>query len=60
VQRNSNTNQSEVEFFLTAEGGRRFAQIYRRHVGDYLAVVLDNRVMSVAVIKSQISGQWSD
>src|SRR5882724_5458783 len=42
VQRNSNTNQSEVEFFLTAEGGRRFAKFTGDHVGDYLAVVLDN------------------
>ncbi len=54
VSRSSNTNMPEVEFFLTAEGGRRFSQFTGAHVGDYLAVVLDNRVMEVASIKSQI------
>jgi preprotein translocase subunit SecD len=54
VQRSGTTNQPEVEFFLTAEGGRRFSVFTGQHVGDYLAVVLDNRVMEVAVIKSQI------
>ncbi len=43
-----------INFFLTAEGGRRFANFTGQHVGDYLAVVLDNKVMEVAVIKSEI------
>ena len=55
VNRNSQTNAPEVEFFLTAEGGRRFKDFTGQHVGDYLAVVLDNKVMEVAVIKSQIA-----
>ncbi|HMK21319.1 MAG TPA: protein translocase subunit SecD [Terriglobales bacterium] len=54
VGRNSNTNLPEVNFFLTAEGGRRFSSFTSQHVGDYLAVVLDNKVMEVAVIKSEI------
>ncbi len=54
VGRNTNTNFPEVNFYLTAEGGRRFSVFTREHVGDYLAVVLDNRVMEVAVIKSEI------
>jgi preprotein translocase subunit SecD len=54
VGRSTNTNLPEVNFFLTAEGGRRFSAFTREHVGDYLAVVLDNRVMEVAVIKSEI------
>jgi preprotein translocase subunit SecD len=54
VSRSSQTNMPEVEFFLTAEGGRRFSDFTGAHVGDYLAVVLDNKVMEVAVIKSQI------
>src|SRR5262249_10368216 len=54
VGRSSNTNLPEVEFYLTAEGGRRFSSFTGAHVGDYLAVVLDNRVMEVAVIKSEI------
>jgi len=54
VGRNSQTGQPEVNFFLTAEGGRRFSNFTSQHVGDYLAVVLDNKVMEVAVIKSEI------
>jgi preprotein translocase subunit SecD len=44
-----------VNFFLTNEGGRRFANFTRTHVGESLAVVLDNRVREVATIKSEIS-----
>src|SRR6266576_4427049 len=51
---NSQTNSPEVSFYLTAEGGRRFSAFTGAHVGDYLAVVLDNKVMEVAVIKSEI------
>jgi len=54
VGRNSDTNLPEVNFFLTAEGGQRFSKFTGQHVGDYLAVVLDNKVMEVAVIKSEI------
>ena len=54
VGRSSNTNLPEVNFFLTAEGGRRFSNFTSQHVGDYLGVVLDNKVMEVAVIKSEI------
>jgi len=57
VTRNAQTGAPEVNFFLTNDGGRRFSQFTGAHVGDYLAVVLDNRVMEVAVIKSEISDQ---
>jgi preprotein translocase subunit SecD len=66
VERSSSTNLPEVSFFLTAEGGRRFSAFTGAHVGDYLAVVLDNKVMEVAVIKSEIGdngvieGQFTD
>jgi preprotein translocase subunit SecD len=66
VSRSSQTNMPQVEFFLTAEGGRRFGEFTGAHVGDWLGVVLDNRVMEAAVIKSQINdngvieGQFSD
>jgi len=44
----------DVRFLLTGEGGRRFANFTGAHVGDYLAVVLDNKVQEVARIESQI------
>jgi preprotein translocase subunit SecD len=49
--------QPSVSFTLTGEGGRRFASFTSAHVGDNLAVVLDNRVREVAVIKSEIRDQ---
>jgi preprotein translocase subunit SecD len=66
VGRSSQTGLPEVNFFLTGEGGRRFSNFTSQHVGDYLAVVLDNKVMEVAVIKSEIGdsgvieGRFSD
>ena len=49
--------QPSVSFTLTGEGGRRFAAFTGAHVGDYLAVVLDNKVQEVAVIRDQIHDQ---
>jgi preprotein translocase subunit SecD len=46
--------QPSVRFNLTGEGGRRFGSFTGAHVGDTLAVVLDNKVQEVAVIKEQI------
>ncbi len=45
----------DVRFILTSEGGRKFKSFTSAHVGDYLAVVLDNKVQEVAVIKDTIS-----
>ena len=47
----------DVLFTLTGEGGRRFAAFTGSHVGDKLAVVLDNKVMEVATIQEQIHDQ---
>jgi preprotein translocase subunit SecD len=57
VGRDPNTNRPEVEFVLTGEGGRRFSNFTGSHVNDFLAVVMDNKVMEVARIESEISDQ---
>jgi len=49
--------QPSVSFTLTGEGGRRFAAFTGAHVGDNLAIVLDNKVQEVAVIRDQIHDQ---
>ena len=49
--------RADVNFTLTGDGGRRFAAFTGAHVGDKLAVVLDNRVKSVATIQEQIHDQ---
>ena len=46
--------QPSVNFTLTAEGGQRFYSFTSQHVGDSLAVVLDNRVQEVASIREPI------
>jgi len=46
--------QPAVRFILTSEGGRKFYSFTSGHVGDFLAVVLDNKVQEVAVIKEAI------
>ncbi|MGH7634576.1 MAG: protein translocase subunit SecD, partial [Gemmatimonadaceae bacterium] len=46
-----------VAFTLTTEGGRRFRQETGRHVNDYMAIVLDDRVMSAPIIQSAIGSR---
>jgi preprotein translocase subunit SecD len=46
--------QPNVRFQLTGEGGQRFYNFTSGHVGDSLAVVLDNKVQEVANIKEAI------
>jgi preprotein translocase subunit SecD len=42
---NSPTEGTLVEFQLNNEGGRRFRSETAKHIGDYMAIVLDDRVM---------------
>jgi preprotein translocase subunit SecD len=43
-----------VQFELDPEGGRQFRSATARHVGEYMAILLDDRVMSAAVIDDAI------
>ncbi len=45
----------EIDFTLLPEGARRFGDATGKHVGDQLAIVLNNEVKSAPSIKSQIS-----
>jgi preprotein translocase subunit SecD len=49
--------QPNVRFQLTGEGGERFYNFTSAHVGDRLAVVLDNKIQEVANIKEAIRDQ---
>jgi preprotein translocase subunit SecD len=49
--------QPEVSFTLTNEGGQRFYNFTSQHIGDSLAVVLDNKVEEVASIHDAIRDQ---
>jgi len=48
-----------VTFTLSGEGGRRFYNFTSAHVGESLAVVLDNKVQEVANIREAIRDQGS-
>ncbi len=52
------TNGAEVNFELDRPGGRRFGQETAKHVGDYMAIILDNQVQGrPPVIQSRIDRQ---
>ena len=58
AQPGANENgQPAVHFNLTREGGNRFYNFTSQHVNDYLAVVLDGKVRSVASIREPIRDQ---
>ncbi|MDQ3991721.1 MAG: protein translocase subunit SecD [Actinomycetota bacterium] len=46
----------QIEFSLTGEGARTFAEITRDRVGKQLAIILDRRVESAPNIEQEISG----
>jgi preprotein translocase subunit SecD len=58
-QSTDQNGQPSVSFTLTGEGGQRFYNFTSAHVGDSLAVVLDNHVQEVANIKEPIRDQGS-
>jgi preprotein translocase subunit SecD len=57
--RNARASQGEMRrwetgFSLSPDGGRRFGRYTEANVGNRLAVVLDNQIVSVATIESKI------
>ncbi|HYW46143.1 MAG TPA: protein translocase subunit SecD [Bryobacteraceae bacterium] len=44
----------ETNFTLSQDGGKRFASYTERNIGNKLAVVLDDKIVSVATIQSKI------
>lgn len=52
-----NTNEPQVEFFLTTAAGNHFADFTGANKGKPLGIVLDNKVQEVAIIHDQIRDQ---
>ncbi len=48
------TNEPEVVFYLTNAAGDKFGQFTSANIGKDMAIVLDNRIYEVAVIKGEI------
>ncbi len=57
AQRDPQFNQAQVQFELSRTGGRAFSRFSGQHVGDYLAIVLDDEVMSAPVINDRIGAR---
>ncbi|MFI5167930.1 MAG: protein translocase subunit SecD [Thermoanaerobaculales bacterium] len=49
--------QPAVHFSLNPEGARKFGKYTGEHIGDQMAIVLDNKVRSAPSIRSQISDE---
>ncbi len=49
------SGRPSVQFTLNHDGAERFGRVTGQNVGKYLAVVLDNRVITAPVIHSQIN-----
>ncbi len=47
-------NQPQVAFRLNRAGGRRFSNFTTQHVGDYIAIVLDDEILSAPVVQDRV------
>jgi preprotein translocase subunit SecD len=51
-----NSHQPVVSITFKGDAKARFAEYTRMHIGQYLTIALDNKVIESAVIQSEISG----
>jgi preprotein translocase subunit SecD len=56
VQAGSGEGQYEIAFVLTPSGRDTLSDFTAAHIGEYLGIVLDKRVLSCPVIKTAITG----
>ena len=54
AQRDPQFNQPQVAFQFNRAGGRRFSNFTTQHIGDYLAIVLDDEIVSAPVVQDRI------
>ena len=59
ANRDPQFNQAQVLFELNRRGGRRFQEITGAHVGDRIAILLDNEVVSAPVVRDRIGASGS-
>ncbi len=53
----NNMRQPVVDFELNSDGARRFGSLTGKHIGDPLAIVIDDRVESAPNIQSRITNR---
>jgi preprotein translocase subunit SecD len=58
ARRGADSNgRPNVDFFLNAAGAELFGRATEQHVGDRLAIIIDNQVHSAPVIQTKISAE---
>lgn len=46
----------EIQIAFSEQGTKRFAEVTRKHVGERLAIVIDGKVYSAPVVRTEIPG----
>ena len=54
AQRDPQFNQPQVAFQFNRAGGRRFSNFTTQHIGDFIAIVLDDEIVSAPVVQDRI------
>lgn len=57
AMRDQQFNQAVVQFELSRVGGRRFAELTGRSIGERIAIVLDREVVSAPVVQARIGAR---
>ena len=48
------SNRPQVAFQFNREGGRRFSTFTTQHIGDHIAIILDDEIVSRPVVRARI------
>jgi preprotein translocase subunit SecD len=54
AQRDPQFNQAQVAFQFNRAGGRRFSNFTTQHIGDHIAIVLDDEIVSAPIVQDRI------
>ncbi len=54
AQRDPQFNQAQVNFEFNRAGGRRFARFTEQNIGNLIAIVLDEEIVSAPVVRARI------
>lgn len=57
ANRDPQYNQPIVQFELSRAGGRRFGDVTAQHIGDHIAIILDDEVVSAPVVRDRIGAR---
>src|SRR5437867_3121679 len=56
VQKSPQTGAPEIQVTFTEQGAKRFAEVTRQNIDKSLAIVIDGKLVSAPIIKTEIPG----